>query len=47
MNREDVLDKNLKEFPDTPTLTLAKKIYKEHPELFTIKGYDNLFNLLV
>tara|TARA_Y100000004_G_scaffold35559_3_gene38129 strand:+ start:3995 stop:4978 length:984 start_codon:yes stop_codon:yes gene_type:complete len=35
MNREDVLDKNLKEFPDTPTLTLAKKIYKEHPELFT------------
>jgi predicted phosphodiesterase len=34
MTREDILNKNLTEFPDTPTLTLAKKIYKEHPAMF-------------
>lgn len=34
-NREQVLEDNLLEFPEVPTLTLAKKIYKEYPELFT------------
>lgn len=34
MTHDEVLDKLLTEFPDTPTLTLAKKAYKEYPELF-------------
>lgn len=33
--REDVLEDALSKFPDAPTLTLAKKIYKEYPELFS------------
>ena len=34
MERIDILESNLSKFPDLPTLTLAKKIYKEHPEHF-------------
>jgi|TARA_R100000482_G_scaffold92851_2_gene38484 predicted phosphodiesterase len=33
--RNDILVKVLEEFPDSPTLTLAKKIYKDHPALFS------------
>ena len=37
MNEERVnlLSKTLEEFPDAPTMTLAKKLYKEYPEHFT------------
>ena len=35
MIKDDILNEELKKFPDSPTLTLAKKIYKEHPALFS------------
>nr|BAR33754.1 Predicted phosphoesterase (COG0622) [uncultured Mediterranean phage uvMED] len=34
-NKDELLNNVLSEFPDAPTLTLAKKIYKEYPELFS------------
>lgn len=34
MTRDDILKEELTKFPDAPTLTLAKKIYKEYPNQF-------------
>ena len=34
MTRDDILKEELTKFPDAPTLTLAKKIYKEYPKQF-------------
>ena len=31
----EIVKKYLKKFPNTPNLTLAKKIYKENSKLFT------------
>lgn len=32
--RIEILERALTDFPDSPTMTLAKKLYKEHPEQF-------------
>ena len=34
----EIVKKYLKRFPDLPSLTLAKKIYKEHPEFISIEN---------
>jgi predicted phosphodiesterase len=35
MDRQSIVEKALTEFKNTPTLTLAKKLYSEYPDLFT------------
>lgn len=35
MQAEEIVIREIKKFPDAPTLTLAKKIYKENPKQFT------------
>jgi len=35
MNRTDIIKELIQSFPETPTLTLAKKVYKEHPSMFS------------
>lgn len=42
--RSNIINKELTKFPDTPTLTLAKKIYKEYPEQFT--SIENLRSMI-
>ena len=33
--KNEIVIQALNEFPDAPTMTLAKKLYKEYPEQFT------------
>lgn len=35
MTKKDVVEKYIRRFPDTPHMTLARKIYNENNELFT------------
>jgi hypothetical protein len=42
--RRKVIFDCLDRFPDSGSLTLAKKIYKEHPELFT--SVENVRNII-
>ena len=35
MNKSEIVDKVVKDFPDTPTTTLAKMLFKQHPSVFT------------
>ena len=35
MQREEILSQAVTDFPDTPTLALARKVYKEHPAHFS------------
>lgn len=37
MTKAEIINKALEEFPDTPTNTLAKKLFAEHPSVFTTK----------
>ncbi len=40
MKKKEIIEQYVRKFPDTPNLTLAKKIMKDKPELFT--SVDNI-----
>lgn len=44
MQAEEIVLDHVKRFPDVPTLTLAKKIYKEYPKHFT--SLENLRSMI-
>ena len=44
MTADELIRENLEKFPDIPTMTLAKKLYKEHPAFF--RGLENCRSMI-